>query len=425
MFNRREFLMRALKGTSLLAVGSVVPQFLADTARAAEAGKDTVLVVVELSGGNDGLNTVIPYGDDLYYKARPTLRLKKEQVIRVDDHIGLHPGLSGFQQLLNQGQLAVVQGVGYPNPDRSHFESMDIWQSGDPKRKTYTGWIGRSVSELQDKRGNIPVMHVGAKGTPLAVQGGPAGVVSLSNLQSFRLTLDSSDAKQRSARKKLIEDLSQVTEPGDKNGLLAFVRRRELQTYTTLDQLKEVLAGTRGKPAIGDGLPDIGANFFAPNQLQGKMQLIARLIQKGLGTRVFYVALDGFDTHANQETQQSRLFNELSSAVSNFFNVLKGSRHDQRVLVMTFSEFGRRVQENGGRGTDHGAASCLFVAGPAVKGGPVGTHPSLSDLDAGDLKYHTDFRRVYATLLDRWLHCDSKLVLGERFELLDFLKEKS
>ncbi len=425
MFNRREFLMRTLQGSSLLAVGSVVPQFLANTARAAEVGKDTVLVVVELSGGNDGLNTVIPHGDDLYHKARPTLRFKKDQVIRVDDHIGLHPGLTGFRQLLDKGELAILQGVGYPNPDRSHFESMDVWQSADPKRKIGTGWIGRSVPELQDKRGNIPVMHIGPKGTPLAVQGGPAGVVSLSNLRSFRLTLNTSDPNQRYTRKKLIEDLAKVSQPDDKGSLLAFVRRRELQTYTTLDQLKEVLSGTPGAAANTDGLPDLGNQFFAPNQLQAKMQLIARLIQKGLGTRVFYVALDGFDTHSNQETEQRRLFGELSNAVSNFFNTLKGSKHDERGLVMTFSEFGRRVQENGSRGTDHGAASCMFVAGPAVKGGLVGKHPSLSDLDAGDLKYHTDFRRVYATLLDRWLHCDSKLVLGERFEPVDFLKGKS
>src|SRR5262249_39684674 len=157
----REFLSHSLKGASLLAVGSVVPQFIANTARAAEAGKDTILVVIEMTGGNDGLNTVIPYTDELYYKYRPTLGIKKEQAIRVTDEIGLNPALRSFDQLLQRGELAVVQGVGYPNPDRSHFESMDIWQSADPKRKTPSGWVGRSVTDLQDKNGNVPVVQIG------------------------------------------------------------------------------------------------------------------------------------------------------------------------------------------------------------------------------------------------------------------------
>src|SRR5262249_55351427 len=193
MFTRRDFLMRTLQGSSLLAVGSVVPEFLANTARAAEAGKDTVLVVVELSGGNDGLNTVIPYGDDLYHKARPTLRFKKDQVVRVDDHIGLHPAMSRLRQVIDQGQLAIVQGVGYPNPDRSHFESMDIWQSADPRRRIGTGWIARSVTDLQDKKGNVPVMQFGTKNLPLALQGASSGVVSLNNIRSFKLQLDTPD----------------------------------------------------------------------------------------------------------------------------------------------------------------------------------------------------------------------------------------
>jgi uncharacterized protein (DUF1501 family) len=163
MFNRRQFLTRSLQGASLLALAPAVPQFLASTARAAEAGKDTILVVIELSGGNDGLNTVIPYADDNYHKARPTLRLTKEQVVKVDDAIGLNPGLRGLEPMLQKGELAIVQGVGYPNPDRSHFESMDIWQSADPKRKTRSGWVARSATDLTDKRGNVPIMHVGQK----------------------------------------------------------------------------------------------------------------------------------------------------------------------------------------------------------------------------------------------------------------------
>src|SRR5262249_48341026 len=160
MLTRRELLVRSLKGSSLLALGSVVPQFVLNTARAAEADKDTVLVVIELNGGNDGLNTVIPYDDELYQKYRPTLKFTKDQVLKVNDHIGLPPALRPLEQMLQQDQLAVVQGVGYPNPDRSHFESMDIWQSADPQRKVTTGWLGRSSADLQDKKGGVPLMNI-------------------------------------------------------------------------------------------------------------------------------------------------------------------------------------------------------------------------------------------------------------------------
>jgi uncharacterized protein (DUF1501 family) len=426
MFNRRQFLMRTLQGSSLLAVGSVVPEFLANTALAADTGKDTILVVIELSGGNDGLNTVIPYADDLYHKARPTLRFKKEQVIRVDDHVGLHPAMNGFRQLLDKGNLAVVQGVGYPNPDRSHFESMDIWQSADPKRRVGTGWIGRSVPELQDKKGNVPVMQLGAKNLPLALQGAPSGVVSLNHLQAFKLNLDTSDPNRRFARKRLIEDLAKAEQADSKSSLLPFVQRRQLQTYATLDRLQEVLAESGAvKDRNVEFAPMINGDFFKPNQLYQKLDLVGRIIKKDFGARVFYVSLDGFDTHSAQADEHQRLLAELSNSVNNFFNQLQPSGHDKRVLVMTFSEFGRRVQENSSRGTDHGAASCLFVAGPAAKGGAVGKHPSLSDLDFGDLKYHTDFRRVYATLLDKWLGCNSQVVLGEKFEHVDLLKPKT
>src|SRR6266700_104956 len=166
MFNRRQFLIRTLQGSSLLAVGSVAPQFLVNTARAADVGKDSILVVIEMTGGNDGLNTVIPYADDLYHKARPTLRFPKEQVVRVDDHIGLHPAMRSFDHLLQKSQLAIVQGIGYPNPDHSHFESMDIWQSADVKRKTNSGWIGRSSNGLQDSKGNVPLIQIGSNRLP-------------------------------------------------------------------------------------------------------------------------------------------------------------------------------------------------------------------------------------------------------------------
>jgi uncharacterized protein (DUF1501 family) len=433
MLTRRQFLNRSLQGTSLLAVGTVVPQFLANTAWAAQPGKDTVLVVIELSGGNDGLNTVIPYADDLYHKARKTLRHTKEQVVRVDDHIGLNSGMASFRQLLDKGQLAIVQGVGYPNPDRSHFESMDIWQSADPKRQMNTGWLGRSANDLQDKKGNVPMMQIGPKQLPLALQGAPGAVVSINHEMPYRLDLGGGSAAKQKARRQLMEDLAKSPPSGSPpsslgdgsgGGLLQFVQRRQLQTYATLDRLNEVLQElqtNQGPSPIAFG-PD--GRFLSFGSLSQRLNLIARLIQKGFGTRVFYVSLDGFDTHSNQAEAHRRLLQELADAVTGFFQQLQNGGHDKRVLAMTFSEFGRRVQENGSRGTDHGAASCLFVAGPAVKGGPVGKHPSLSDLDAGDLKHHTDFRSLYATLLDQWLNVDSKVVLGGQFSHVDLVKAK-
>lgn len=470
MLNRRQFLNRTLQGTTLLAMGNIVPQFIANTALAAEAGKENILVIIEMTGGNDGLNTVIPYADDLYHKARPTLRHTKDKVIKVDDHIGLNPSMTGFRPLLEKGHLAVVQGVGYPNSNRSHFESMDIWQSAEVGRKlSGSGWLARSVPDLQDKRGGIPAMQVGTETLPLALQGAPQGVISLNNNQPFRLHLgqqprgggpdfpvaakvpdttpttappgqpQNDPVKERELkRKRLIEDLAKSSPTSDPRSLQQFVQRRQLQTYTTLDRLQEVIQeqnNVRFGRNNGSGV------------LTQKLQLVAQLIRRDFGTRIFYVSIDGFDTHSEQAEPHRKLLSEVSNAIASFYQALGmninvannfdapvatvvsagpgGGSDDlaKRVVVMTFSEFGRRVQENGSKGTDHGAGSCLFVAGPSVQGGAVGKHPSLSDLDSGDLKHHTDFRQVYATLLDQWLSVDSKAVLGGPFAHVPLLKK--
>ena len=405
MFNRRQFLTRTLKGSSLVALSSVVPQFVAQTARAASPGKDNILVVVEMTGGNDGLNTVIPYADDLYHKFRPTLRQTKDVVVRLDDHVGLNSSLQGLRTMWDEGQLAVVQGVGYPNPDRSHFEAMDIWQSADPKRATPTGWLGRASLELDNKAGGVPSVHVGQNKLPLAMSGtGGGGAVSIGDQNTFRLEMGRGEAAEQNARRKLLEAVSAPASKGDSDDLLSFVQRRQVQTLTAIDTLRELLEGPNAVRRQG---------FYA---LAKKLNLVAGLIAKGFGTRIFYVSIEGFDTHAQQAPAHGALLNELADSISNFFRTLKESGDADRVRLMTFSEFGRRVQENGSRGTDHGAASSLFVAGPSMKGGVVGKHPSLANLDDGDLKYHTDFRRIYATLLDTWMGCDSKAVLGQKWE---------
>jgi uncharacterized protein (DUF1501 family) len=411
MSNRRQFLTHTLKGSSLVALSSMVPQFVSRTAQAAAPGKDTILVVLEMTGGNDGLNTVIPYADDLYHTARPTLRQTKDVVIRLDDHVGLHSGMLGFKPLWENGQLAVVQGVGYPNPERSHFEAMDTWHSGDPKGSK-TGWLGRAAAETDNSTGGVPILHIGPNRLPLALAGAPSGgAVTVNDQHSFRLELGSGKLVQQKARRKLLEDLAAPIGKAEETDLAAFVQRRQVQTLTAVENLREMLEGPNAVRSQGGGLGQ-------------KLQLIAGLIAKGFGTRIFYVSLEGFDTHANQGTSHSSLLADLANSINGFFKTLKTSGHDGRVRLMTFSEFGRRVKENGSRGTDHGAASCLFVAGPSVKGGVVGKHPSLADLDADDLKFHTDFRRVYATQLDGWLGCDSKAVLGAKWDHVKELEPK-
>jgi uncharacterized protein (DUF1501 family) len=435
MQSRRDFLARTIGGSSLLAVGGVVPEFLANTARAADKdaketkdAKDTVLVVLELTGGNDGLNTVAPYADDLYHKARPTLAFTKKEVQKLDDHCGLHPRMSEMKRLFDDKRLAIVQGVGYPNPDRSHFESMDIWQLADPKRLQKSGWLARTIPSMTIKDAGVPGMYLGDERLPVPLQGADGGVISLADRASFKLQLTGNEK----GRKGLIEDLNTDT-TGPAAELAAFVRKRQLQTYSSLKKIDEALkeAGGGSPEYLSPPALPGGAQTFAYsvpgqpddlNTLGGRLQLIARLISKGVGTRIYYVQLGGFDTHSGQAMLQADLLGNLSNSIGNFINAL--GEHADRVALMTYSEFGRRVRENGSRGTDHGSGSCMFIAGNKVVGGLVGKHPSLSDLTDGDLKYHTDFRRVYATLLDDWLAVDSRTVLGEKFDKLALIDLK-
>src|SRR5262245_51407760 len=269
MLSRRQFLVRTLQGSSLVALGAVVPQFVARTAQAAAPGKDNILVVLELSGGNDGINTVIPYADDVYHKARPTLRQTKDVVIRLDDHVGLHSAMRGLRPLWEAGHLAVLQGVGYPNPDRSHFEAMDIWQSADPKRSKKTGWLGRGAVEFKGGSG-VPLLHIGATRMPLALAGAPGGgAVSVNDQNSFRLEITGGKAGQQQARRRLLKDLSA---PGPADDLTEFVRRRQTQTLTAVETLRELLEDRNAVPRWGRGL-------------SAKLQLVAGLVARGFGTR--------------------------------------------------------------------------------------------------------------------------------------------
>ena len=406
---RREFLKYTLGSSALLSFGLDVPGFLARTARAAADGtgaKGNVLVVVQLSGGNDGLNTVVPFADDAYGRGRTALRITAAQALKVTDSIGLHPSLSGFTKLLEAGRLGIVQGVGYPNPDRSHFRSMDIWHSARPDLATPPdGWLGRSLEAAPRGPGqDVPALHLGAEQLPLALISQQRPVPSVVSLENFRLRTENGAVAPAA-----LAELAAIEGPAEPP-LLDFLRRGTLAAYASSGQVQA---------ALGDSKSPIEYPAFG---LASRLKSMAQLIDAGLATQIYYVSLDGFDTHANQGPGHAALLTELGGSFQAFVDDLAHRGHLDRVLVMTFSEFGRRVQENASAGTDHGAAAPLFVAGGRVQSGLIGAHPSLTDLDEGDLKHHTDFRRVYATLLDQWLACPSEPILAAKYEPLPLLK---
>lgn len=406
MLHRRDF----FKTATLMGVGSVVPTFLARAALAtpnsAQTGaKDTVLVVVQLTGGNDGLNTVIPFKDAAYAKLRPTIKIPADRVKKLDDSLGLHPSMSGFSGLHDDGKLCVVQGVGYPNPSQSHFRSMDIWNAGSLAEKLTEGWIGKALKTM-----NAPAFHVSGNNemSPLALAGAPVRAPSIASLADFRLKM--MNGPNREGQKHTIQE---ATKSPTKNNLLDFVQKTALNTYMSSDRLQAI--GQNYEPKVP----------YPASPLGEKLKLCAQLIEAGLGARIFYVSIDGFDTHADQggaNGSHANLLQQVSDAIAAFYKDLAERGHGERLTVMTFSEFGRRADENGSKGTDHGSGAPMFLVGGKVKPGLVGKHPSLTDLEEGNLKHAIDFRQVYATLLDEWLGVSSKEVLGKAFKTIECLK---
>ena len=402
---RRDFLATS----SLLGFGAAVPAFLGRTAHAAPAagrpgGKDSVLVVLQLTGGNDGLNTVIPFADPEYAKLRPTLGIKKDRVRKLTDSLGFHPAMADLGGLFDDGKVCVVQGVGYPNPNQSHFRSMDIWQSATTADDPADGWLGRAM-----KRAPAPGFHLAAgnETAPLALAGAPAKVPSVTSLADFQLKTGAADGADKDRQRKLI--LAASGEPGGPSGppnLLDFVRRTATTSYASSDRLREVGKAYRPKAT------------YPETPLGTRFKLAAQLIDAGVGARVIYLSRDGFDTHAGQGGEQgghAELLRDVSGSVAAFVKDVSARGHGDRVCVLTFSEFGRRARENGSLGTDHGSAAPMFLAGGGVKAGVVGDHPSLSKLEDGNLRHAVDFRRVYAAVLRDWLGVDPAAVLGAGF----------
>lgn len=405
--SRRNF----LAGSSAVAVGLGLPGVFRSAQLAAagqKADNEKILVVIELAGGNDGLNTVVPFRDDAYAAARPTLKLRTSQLHKLTDDLGLHPALKGLSDQFENDALAVVQGVGYPRPDRSHFESMDIWHRASRDTTEKFGWIGRALPQLG---GTHAAVNIGRGESPLALFSSTGHAASLASLEDYRLKVgrDSSAA----GRRDIIERWANEERASESsNEMLALVRKTAKTTYESARQIEKVNERSKGS----NGYPDTG--------LGRRLQLVAQLIASGLPEKVYYTSLGGFDTHAVQLPTHQNLMAELGDAMAAFQKDLQQHGHADRVLTMTFSEFGRRVKENGSDGTDHGAASQMFLMGPNVAPGIHGKHPSLRDLDDGDLKHHTDFRQVYATVLSHWLGLPAKSILREDFKTLPILKEQ-
>ncbi|HTU89408.1 MAG TPA: DUF1501 domain-containing protein [Gemmataceae bacterium] len=411
--SRRDFLRAGVGSSTLLACGLSVPTFLARTANAfagSPASGGRVLVVLQLDGGNDGLNTVVPYGDDNYRKHRPHLQVAKNQVLRIDDHMGLHPALTGLSPLLQKGQLAVVQSVGYPNPNRSHFESMAIWHAGRLQPEaSKPGWLARALDEgLGRSGGDAAALHISSELLPHALYGSQRQVPSLLDLERFRRRVGVPESAGAAEQRAALDQVAAL-DRGGPGSLLQFVQRSTVLSYTSSARLEDALHGQ--KPP--SGYPD-------NNGLAQRFKLIAQLIKAGLGTSIYYTRFGGFDTHANQQGTHFGLLREMGDALKAFLDDLTASGDSRRVLVLVFSEFGRRLTENASGGTDHGTAAPVLLLG-GVRPGLHGPYPNLTDLADGDPRHAIDFRQVYATVLDRWLACPAQGVLGEKFEHLPVL----
>jgi uncharacterized protein (DUF1501 family) len=367
---------------------------------------DGILVLLTLYGGNDGLNTVIPYEDGSYLGGRSALGYQPEQVLPIGDGLGLHPNLTGLKSLWDAKRLAIVRGVGYPNPNRSHFRSMDIWQSAVPDEQVVTGWVGRWL----DVTGNDPLRAVSIGGSLPRIFGGEKAAGAA--VPVGELTLPGTPAL-RSAYAAMAQP-SAGTSP-----LAARVAQSGKDLLTVDDAISHMLAGQPANDEIAGSTSLEGTG--GANSLTPQLELVARLVKAGSPTRVYGVSLGGFDTHANEKETHARLLGDVDEAVSAFFRSLEGSPQGAKVVLVAYSEFGRRVAANGSNGTDHGTAAPVFVVGTRVKGGFYGDNPSLTDLDSGDLKFTTDFRSVYATLLEQLVGVEAKAGLGRAFVGVPFL----
>ena len=414
MFSRRDFLKQGLLP---LMAGSSVPSVFANGVAAAAADSPSaapssnILVLVQLAGGNDGLTTLIPYQDGAYHDARPTLR-QDQGVLTLNKQLGLHPNLKGLKNSWDAGQLAIVQGVGYPSPNLSHFASMSIWETANLQGGIGDGWLGRYLNYLDQvgESANHALEGISASSIVPPEMRSRAAVTALSSLKSFKLQPISEHGTQVDVENPLMKFYGSFkgSGPAPFGALLD----------TTLSEALQASHALQATDA--SYLPK--ATYPANSPIASSLKLVAETIVSGLGVRVAHVTLGGFDNHAREKPVHDKLLLDLDQALTAFMQDLAGHGVGDRVLVMTWSEFGRRVKENGSAGTDHGTAAPMFLLGAPVKGGLYGSEPSLTALDNGNLKFTTDFRSVYAAVLQDYLNAPAADLLGGTFETLKLLK---
>jgi uncharacterized protein (DUF1501 family) len=401
---RNAFLLGAASG--LAVVGHADGFFARALAQAPlGGGDDRVLVIVNFQGGNDGLNTVVPFGMPSYYTYRPSLAIPQNDVLRINDTVGLNPQLKAFKDMYDKGQVAIVQGVGYPKPDFSHFRSTEIWQTAAPDAYVSTGWLGRYLDGAGLPAANLFNAIAIADVLPEALVADRVDVAAIAQLNGYGLSSDRNRNLGRDAFHSLVADNNVPF----RSPYLAQVAQIEDHAQRGAEELPQLIAGY--KPA----------GTYPATPIGRSLALAAQIVGSRLGTRVLYVQLGSFDTHTTQKGTQDRLLTDFGAAIGAFYADLAAHGNDGRVLTMTFSEFGRRVAENGSRGTDHGTAAPVFLIGGGVKGGLYGDHPSLDALEAGNLRYTTDFRSVYATVIEKWLKRPSSGIVGAGFPQLPLL----
>ena len=395
--SRRNFLRSGLHGIGVTAALPLVLGRASQALAAAQNESGRILVVVELSGGNDGLNTVVPYRNDEYYRLRPNLGIPKNKAIAISEEVGFHPSLVGFERLYKDGLMAVVEGCGYPNPSLSHFSSMGFWHTGAPNSGEALGWVGRFADA------DMP-------------EGTPNTIINIGSSQSLAV-------RGKTHSPLVFDDPSQLRREGsaaEKAALELFASKRETAN-PTLDFLRSSALNAAEGGAL---VRDAWASYSTPVDyglgvgVATDLRKVAALIDADLPTQIYYVSYRGnaFDTHVHQADLHDRLLMYTADAVNGFMKDLERIGRRQDVAVMMFSEFGRRVEENASQGTDHGTAGPMFVVGEGVKGGFYGDTSSLTDLDDGNLKMTTDFRRVYATMIAEWMgYRDTAAILKGEF----------
>jgi uncharacterized protein (DUF1501 family) len=403
---RGRFLLGALSGLTVVAnMDHIFARALADTPLPGLPGADErMLLLINLQGGNDGLNCIVPHGNPLYYQMRPTLAVAQGDVLAIDQNVGFNPQMRALKAMYDKGDVAVVQSVGYPDPDHSHFRSTEIWQTAAPDRYEHTGWLGRYLDDAKLPKENLFNGVAVAQVLPEVLVSNQVDVPSIASLNGYGLVSDRNAISKRTYSELVSDNQFPFASP-----YLGHVAEIEDHAQRGSEELPKLVAGYKTDAT------------YPATPLGRSLALAAQIAGSNIGTKVLYVQHGSFDTHVSQKATQDRLLDEFSEAISAFYNDLASHGNDKKVLTLTFSEFGRRIAENGSRGTDHGEASPLFAIGGGVKGGLYGATPDLSSTNMGNVRFTTDFRSVYATVLERWLGRPSTKILSGNFDQLPII----